>query len=318
MSVSLISTEGASKAFIALIDAVSRGIGTLYEPWRIRKNADAKAYEMQTLAEAEKKKNEILSAAEAQTGKIIPQEQLQAIVSRIVGKEIVRQENIDRVVSIALENLGKAKAISDKKVETDWLTRFFDIVEDISDDELRNAWGKVLSQEIQTPGSFSLRTLSTIRNLAKNEAELFASLGNNVFSSANTKFFLKSKNSILGSNVQYDAITLLMECGLIKENDDLAFSYRATPDEKTKFAFTYQDLAVIIELDKGDYEINVDIYELTRAGSEIYKILNVEKDMSLLEKAASIIKKPNVSFAYSKLIGVSGNTINSEKDLTYL
>lgn len=243
---------------------------------------------------------------------------MQAIVSRIVGKEIVRQENIDRVVSIALENLGKAKAISDKKVETDWLTRFFDIVEDISDDELRNVWGKVLSQEIQTPGSFSLRTLSTIRNLAKNEAELFASLGNNVFSSANTKFFLKSKNSILGSNVQYDAITLLMECGLIKENDDLAFSYRATPDEKTKFAFTYQDLAVIIELDKGDYEINVDIYELTRVGSEIYKILNVEKDMSLLEKAASIIKKPNVSFAYSKLIGVSGNTINSEKDLTYL
>ncbi len=45
MSVSLINTEGASKAFIALIDAVSRGIGTLYEPWRIRKNADAKAYE---------------------------------------------------------------------------------------------------------------------------------------------------------------------------------------------------------------------------------------------------------------------------------
>lgn len=55
MSVSLINTEGASKAFIALIDAVSRGIGTLYEPWRIRKNAEAKAYEMQTLAEAEKK-----------------------------------------------------------------------------------------------------------------------------------------------------------------------------------------------------------------------------------------------------------------------
>ena len=273
---------------------------------------------MQTLAEAEKKKNEILAAAESQIDKVIPQEQLQAIVSRIVGKEIARQENIDRVVSIALENLSKVKTISDQKVETDWLTRFFDIVEDISDDELRNAWGKILSQEIESPGSYSLRTLSTIRNLSKSEAELFASLGNNVFSSANTMFFLKSKNTILGSNVQYDAITLLMECGLIKENDDLGFSYRAEPDEKKKFAFTYQDLAVIIELEKGDFEINIDIYELTRAGSEIYKILNVEKDMSLLEKAASIIKKPNVRFAYSKLIGVSGNIINSEKELTYL
>lgn len=69
---------------------------------------------------------------------------MQAIVSRIVGKEIVRQENIDRVVSIALEDLSKAKTISDQKVETDWLTRFFNIVEDVSDEELRNAWGKIL------------------------------------------------------------------------------------------------------------------------------------------------------------------------------
>lgn len=318
MSNSLINTEGVSKAFIALVDAVSRGIGTLYEPRRIRQVADAKAYEIQVLAEAEKKKNAILSAVESQTDVIISQEQLKAIVSRIVGKEIVRQENIDRVVSIALENLNKAEVISDEKVETDWLTRFFDIVKDISDDELRNAWGKVLSQEIQFPGSYSLRTLSTISNLSKNEAELFTSLDNCVFSSISSKFFLKIGDAILGSDIEYGDILLLMECGLIKESNDLAFAYQAESDEIKKHAFIYHDLAIIIELAMGDYQINVPIYELTKAGSEIYKILNVEKDMSLLEKAASIIKRSNVRFGYSKFIDISGDLINSEDDITYL
>ena len=282
----------------------------MYEPRRIRKNADAKAYEMQTLAEAEKKKNEILSAAEAQTGEIITQEQLQAIVSRIVGKEIVRQENIDRVVSIALEDLSKAKTISDQKVETDWLTRFFNIVEDISDNELRNAWGKILSQEILSPGSYSLRTLSTISYLSKKEAELFAGLGKCVFSSTNSKFFLKSENTILGSDIQYGDILLLMECGLIKENEDIIFSYSADSNEIQKHAFVYQDLVIFIELEKGDYHIDVPIFELTTAGSEIYQILDVEKDTSVLEKAASIIKKPNVHFGYSKLMDISGTLYN--------
>lgn len=243
---------------------------------------------------------------------------MQAIVSRIVGKEFVRQENIDRVVSIALEDLSKAKTISDQKVETDWLTRFFNIVEDVSDEELRNAWGKILSQEILSPGSYSLRTLSTISNLSKKEAELFASLGKCVFSSTNSKFFLKSENTILGSDIKYGDILLLMECGLIKENEDIIFSYSADSNEIQKHAFVYQDLVIFIELEKGDYHIDVPIFELTTAGSEIYQILDVEKDMSVLEKAASIIKKPNVHFGYSKLMDISGNVIKSDGDILYL
>ena len=78
--------KGASKAFIALIDAVSRGIGTLYEPTHIKRVAKADAEAMLIHAEAEKKKNEILAATERQTIYNVSHEELNAIVSRIVGK----------------------------------------------------------------------------------------------------------------------------------------------------------------------------------------------------------------------------------------
>ena len=123
---------------------------------------------------------------------------------------------------------------------------------------------------------------------------------------------------ILGSNIQYADITLLMECGLIKENEEMGISYEAIPDKDMRNAFAYQDLAIIIESSKGAKEVSISIYELTIAGAEIYKILDIKKDMSFLEKAAAIFKSPNVRFGYSKLIDITNDSISHEDKITYL
>lgn len=315
----MINLKDVSKPIVALIDALSRGVGVLYEPTRIRRLAKAKADEKLILAEAEQKKNEMLSAAQNKLGQAIPSDQLTEIVSRIVSKEVKRQENIDAIVQVALVDLEKEKEISDVKPDTDWLTRFFDIAEGVSDDELRNTWGKILSQEIQSPGSCSLRTLSTISNLSKKEAELFSSLGNYIFGSLNMKFLLNSNDDILGVGMPYGDITLLMECGLIKESGDIGLSFESDKNKVEKFAFLYQDLAIILELGVGIDRFEIPIYELTTAGAEIYSILTVEKDMLLLQKAANILKSPNVSLGYTKFGNIKDGKINIDDDeITYL
>ena len=309
MDNNMLKIDVSSKALETFIDAISRGIGVLYEPTRIRKEAKAKAEEKVILAKAEKQEREILAAVQPLVGDSVSLEQLQPVISKMISDELRKKENIDAVVNIALEDFSKSQKVPEEKADTDWLTRFFNIVENVSDEELRNTWGKILSREIQTPGSYSLRTLSTISNLSKKEAELFASLGNYVFTSSKSKFFLKSHDLILGSNIQYADITLLMECGLIKENEEMGISYEAIPDEDMRNAFAYQDLAIIIERSKGAKEVSISIYELTIAGAEIYKILDIKKDMSFLEKAAAIFKSPNVRFGYSKLIDITNDSI---------
>ncbi len=87
---------------------------------------------------------------------------------------------------------------------------------------------------------------------------------------------------------------------------------------KWKLVLLTQDLAIIIEQDKGAAEVGISVYELTIAGAEIYKILDIEKDMSLLDKAAAMIKKPNVRFGYSKLIDIRDDSIIHEDKITYL
>ena len=136
-SIVKISLDG--KPLEKLIDVVSKGIGTLYRPRQIRKEADARAYEIKVIEEAKS-----LAASEA---KLIESVTDERIAQRLVAKEIRRQENIDSVVEMAAKNL-KGKTVSDKMVDEDWATRFFDIVQDVSKDEMKVLWAKILSKEI--------------------------------------------------------------------------------------------------------------------------------------------------------------------------
>ena len=234
------------------------------------------------------------------------------------GKEIRRKENIDAVFHLALEDLENAKTISSTKTDSDWLTRFFNIVEDVSDDELRRVWGKILSQEIQLPNSYSLRTLTTISNLSKKEAELFAKIGSYIFDSKSCCFLVRSHIDVLGGVVSYEDISLLMECGLIKETHELNLSYLSDNSSIQKYAFVYQDLAVILEVEKENLNIDIPIYELTTAGSEIYKILTIEKDMSYLQLVADNIKQPHVRIGYAKINEFTDEAIDKDDNVTYL
>ena len=43
----------------------------------------------------------------------------------------------------------------------------------ISSEEMQRLWARILSGEVQSPGGTSLRTLDTLRNMSKIDAEMF-------------------------------------------------------------------------------------------------------------------------------------------------
>lgn len=314
MDNSLIKIEGDSKALSSLIDAISRGIGTLYRPLGINREAKAKAEEIKILAKAKVKEQEILAEAHKTNGSVFSEEQLHHIVARIFGQELRRQENIDAIANIALAALDESKVLEVKeKVDTYWLTQYFNIVQDVSDDELRNAWGKILSQEIMAPGSCSLRTLNTVRNLSKKEAELFSSLGDFIIHSRTTAFLINDENSILGSQLKFSDVSLLMECGLIREEYDLHFSSEST-NESNRTAWIYQDKVVFLV--STNKSLSVPVYELTTAGRELYKILTVSFRFDYLKQIAAHFK--NIQFSYSQLISFEGDRIEHDKNVVIL
>ena len=118
MDNNMLKIDGSSKALETFIDAISRGIGVLYEPTRIRKEAKAKAEEKVILAKAEKQEREILAAVQPLVGDSVSLEQLQPVISKMISDELRKKENIDAVVNIALEDFSKSQKVPEEKAES--------------------------------------------------------------------------------------------------------------------------------------------------------------------------------------------------------
>jgi hypothetical protein len=195
---------GLSEPLKKLIEVVSTGVGALSKPYLIRKTADAKAYEINTIAQAIKDNQYDLKNIEFQEEKLslisLDNNSLKNELSledrtqrRIEFKEQKRQQNIESITQKAAEDLESEKNVSDEPVSEDWTSRFFNYAEDISNEEMQGIWGRILAGEIKKPKSYSLRALDILRNLSTEEAEIFIKFGSLGIRSGGSTFLLNFK-----------------------------------------------------------------------------------------------------------------------------
>lgn len=296
---SLIKIEG--RPLEKLIEVISNGIGTLYRPRAIRKEADAKAYEIKVI---EKAKYEAIA-----DGKLIEAENLDRINERLVAKEIKRQNNIDDVVEIALNNLSQTESVTDTPIEHDWSTRFFDIVQDISDKDMKLLWGKILAGEVKKPQSYSMRTLELLRNLSKEEADIFVKVSQYVLHQKDY-FIFNDSQKMSHFGISYTDIARLTEIGLIQTGTFVYKEYKASQDRDAKIAILYKEFVLIITIRSGAKNISLPIDCLTTAGKELYQLIDVSPDIEYIKTIGEYIKKDNVLTEYSKIISITDSKIN--------
>ena len=204
-----------------LISTVSAGIGKMYEPRHKRKMADATAYEINAIGEAMRNAAD-LPIVYDQNGVAINSEDFNRLMqragTRLVLQETIKQHNIESVIDNAYEMLEKEDVCSEEPVDQGWINRFFDSVATVSDEDLQKLWGKVLAGEVKQPKSYSLRTLETLKNLSKYEAELFEK-ASTLVTTMQGNLFLTSETDILRRyEISYDDILCLDECGLINSD----------------------------------------------------------------------------------------------------
>lgn len=302
---SLVKIEG--KPIEKLIEVISDGIGTLYHPRAIRKEADAKAYEIKVI---EKAKSEALAES-----KLIEAENLDRISERLIAKEIARQNNIDDVVEVAAREMKEEPIVSDKPVNKDWATRFFDIVQDVSDDEMKNLWGKILAGEVKSPNSYSLRTLELLRNLSKDEADTFVRIAQFILRGDGDYFIFQGKDGDLSRfGITYSDIAKLTEIGIIQAGTFIYKEYKAMPDKDIKTGFSYNDkIAIILNIKQGSTDLHIPVYILTRAGSELYKLISVTPNIEYIKELASSIKNETASVEYADINYIENDRINFKK-----
>lgn len=155
---SLIEVGDILKPATVLIEKISEAIGGYVKPYQIKRVAKAEA-------EAE------IIKAQAQIE--VTELQHRALV-RFVAEEARKQDNIESITQKAIPLLEEAS--NPKNVEDDWLVNFFDKCRIVSDEEMQSLWAKVLAGEVNSPGTYSKRTVNFLGSLDKTDAQHFTSL----------------------------------------------------------------------------------------------------------------------------------------------
>lgn len=302
--INLIKIDG--KPLEKLIDVISKGIGTMYRPKAIRKEADAKAYEIELIERAKSK-----ALAE---GREIEADVCDRIQERLLNKETKRQNNIDTVASIAAEELKDEKTVSEEPVNEDWSTRYFNIVEDISDHEMQTIWGRILASEVKKPNSYSLRTLEFLKNLSKNEALTFVKVANlSLFGSGKNYVFDPDNGKYLEENhqIKFADIMQLRELGLLSPDADLVLQLVApVADDKTYIR--YHNKVIILERKVGAPEQTLKALVFTSIAMELLQLVQPTIEMTYIKR----IKKHLMSEKVVVKLGDIVNTPVGEKVIT--
>lgn len=324
-----------------LIDIVSNSVGKLSKSYFDKKDVDTKAYEIEKLAEARAKEMKIIATAVKDnfqlTGGIeykeeklvitspkeLPIENLQTpqledrTLERLNFQEAKKQLNIENVIAYATEELKNEQPVTDEPVDEDWSTRFFRIVEDVSNEEMQALWGKILAGEIKHPKSYSLRTLELIRNLSKNEADVFMKVANFAVKSGNANFLFKGKDSKLLKekyNISYSDTALLTEIGLLQPGTFVNYQlFQQTAD--SQHVFTAGNIVFIANIKANTPTIQMSVDVFSNAGNELLKLINSNPPMDYLTSIANSIKNENVDVKYAYILAFEEDSVRHTQPL---
>ena len=317
-----------------LIDIVSQVTGRVSKPYFDKKDIDTKAYEITKLAEAKAEEMKIISCAIKENFigsgtieykengltvsspkellqnktpeiEIIPTPSLQERTSeRINFKEGRKQLNIESITANAAEELRDEPPVSNEPIDEDWSTRFFNIAEDISNDDMQAIWGRILAGEIKNPKSYSLRTLEILKNLTKKEAETFMKFADFAITSSNTSFILSfEKEKLLKETykLNLNERLLLEELGFLNSTE-LSFVVKPSKESKENIYFTIGNTIVSLEKPPNQPEQNFSILVFTKIGQELLKLVQSNPNLDYIKLLASKIRKEGYIIKYGNIL----------------
>jgi hypothetical protein len=293
---------GFSKPFTRLIEVISKGCGTVFAAHFMRKRADAEAYRVTKIAQAVATASESFGTpiTYVESGLHVVKEPgltlsmetvtLEERSSRRVGfQEQKRQDRIEHVTSIAAEELADDEAVSSESPTEEWIDRFFSYAQYISNDQAQRLWGRVLAREVKRPGSFSLRALDTLRNLSKEEAEVFqkmvsaavytrGAIGDREYMVPNDEAWIGQTYGIyLGDHIR------LSELGLMYAPTDISIQSFVEPSSTVR-VFS-RDPAHLLLLKRGEAAkaVQLPVWKLSGTGSELASLISLDLDLRAMQ-----------------------------------
>jgi len=313
--------ENYSNGIQKLYNCVSKGLGMLMMPKDVREIIDREAKQIEMIDTDGGMVGEIVEAYQGEQ----PIESVKALYgrtcSRLLYQEMRKQENIEMVVDKAKTFLESEECDNSEDVDEDWVSRFFDSVQDVSNDDMQRLWGRILAGEIKRPKSFSLRCMDTLSKMTRQEAMLFESLRPYIIKYGRTWAIIRDDKLNEKYKIDYGKIISMAECGLMDSSAIMSLTIVVKKPYPLEIVYGGEMLRASSEAER---KVVFPIYKLTQTGTELLHILDEKINQDYFQDVAGWLAKRNgdVEFMMHKVVSknpdgsiqylVSGRKIEKE------
>ena len=220
-----------------------------------------------------------------------------------------RQKNLEQILKLA-HSACRDETAGDP--DPDWLTRFFDLAQDIQNVAMQKLWAQVMKLEVINPGSTSLKALKVLKDMSPKEAQtlqraaaLACSFGGDTskklltgYKSHNGLFSFGKRDSNYHLNMgnfqlPFSSLLVLIELGLLHRTE----LESGEIDIDSPLLLNYQGKNLSLQVhSKG---VRLLYYRFTPTGNELCRLLG---------------NKPNSQF-YDQMIALLNHKFSVQSDV---
>lgn len=204
----------------------------------------------------------------------IPTTLEQRALQRTHNEAILHQRNIEDVLKGAAEHLALATPSNANPIDQDWLRIVMNDVKDISNEEMKRIWSKMLAGEILRPKTYSLRSIQVLRTLSKEDAVIISNVAPFLLSDDQGKRMIIHQRNHDSQMLSFDDLLFLNELGLLETSVGIGMSWMFDKEES--------DYSNCIKLHNGNVGVNLyfkqkeftlPAYTATVIGNQIFSLI---------------------------------------------
>ena len=333
-----------------------KGVGGLLAPWQVKRlgraRTEVRRDELLVLAQAEKDIEDIRAGRKylGVDGKLLevpkpsndkppnilgfmvaqiptqPVQSLEDLIREGTGqfglREAKRAINIQRILLLAEQEAERVpdSEVSEKQVENDWFERWRENAQDVSSDELRQLWARVLSGEVKQPGTFSLHLLELLRRISRTDAESICKIAPYVIDGGwifrRDYSFFSERGFRFSFFLDLEELGILTGTQILPNVGGLKWEQRSISDDSFLAILKNHGKALIIESPDPKRRLEIPIVGVTRVGKEILSLGDFEPNVEYLEYIGRYFKSMNFGVSlndYERLADGAGRFTRSRE-----
>lgn len=235
------------------------------------------------LAWSETKARLIKARGEGEIQKIEMEQKMRDAGMRVIAKEMRADENVKSAISLAAESISdNVPKENIKDLNVDWMTSWMESAGRVSEKRIQSLWAGILAGKAQNPNSFSLKTISILRDMDKDSADKFMDIchfvTDTILSTDSIDCLIYDYNHPVyeNHNISFTLLNEVVSLGLVVRP---ALSYYQTIPHFAgpEVIFLYRGEYIMMTLKHAEphKEYRVDLGEvcLTTAGEELFSLV---------------------------------------------